>query len=136
VTPRPCIRRAPLCALPVLLLCLPVALPAPSAAGEYVGAFCCPKTTFCRPEAPCIKWKCVCPKPVCNPCNLPHYGYYHTCWRPWFYPPDYGHCPYPPPSVALAESLAMPSLPANQGSTGGPTITLPQQSGEQLPFPR
>ncbi|HWG45121.1 MAG TPA: hypothetical protein VN688_20290 [Gemmataceae bacterium] len=61
----------------------------------------CPKTTFCRPKAPCIKYKCVCPKPICNGCDLENFGYYPTCWHPWPFPPNYSHCPVPPTSVMV-----------------------------------
>src|SRR5437660_1580852 len=32
---------------------------------------------FCHTQEgpPCIHYKCGCPRPVCDPCNLPHYGY-------------------------------------------------------------
>ncbi len=61
--------------------------------------FCCPTYYHCVPRPPCIHYKCVCPKPVCDPCNLDHYGYYPTCWRPWMEVTDYSHCPVPPPTV-------------------------------------
>src|SRR5437773_60836 len=38
---------------------------------------------------PCLKWKRGCPRPVCDPCELPHFGYFQTCWSPWPYPPDW-----------------------------------------------
>jgi hypothetical protein len=56
----------------------------------------CPKTVFCRPKPPCIKYKCVCPKPICPCCEIENYGYYPTCWHPWPFPPNYSHCPCPP----------------------------------------
>jgi hypothetical protein len=59
----------------------------------------CPKTTFCRPKAPCIKYKCVCPKPICGCDSLEHFGYYPTCWSAWPFPPDHSHCPCPPTAV-------------------------------------
>ena len=59
----------------------------------------CPKTTVCIPKPPKLKYKCVCPKPVCDPCSLPNYGYYPSCWRPWMQQVDYSHCPVPPPTV-------------------------------------
>jgi len=61
--------------------------------------FCCPPTYFCVPNPPKLKYKCVCPKPVCDPCNLEHYGYYPTCWRPWLEQVNYSHCPVPPPTL-------------------------------------
>jgi hypothetical protein len=78
----------------------------------------CPKTYFCRPKPPCIKYRCVCPRPIgCG--GVEHFGYYPTCWTAWPFPPDYSYCPSPP-IVAAA-----PSAPAN-----------PAPSQEQLPPPK
>jgi hypothetical protein len=84
----------------------------------------CPKTVFCRPKAPCIKYKCVCPKPIC-PCGgeLENFGYYPTCWRPWPFPPNYSHCPVPP-TIATA-----PCCP-----NGAPNLAAPGL--DQLPVPQ
>src|SRR5436190_9501187 len=66
---------------------------------------CCPPPyRYVYEGAPCIKFKCGCPKPICDPCHLPHYGYYQTCWGPWPFPPNWDHCPVPPPA-ALAPSI-------------------------------
>ena len=63
---------------------------------RVVGArCCCPKICFPLEKPPCIKFKCICPKPVCEPCNLDGYGYYATCWHPWPYPPNCGYYPAP-----------------------------------------
>jgi hypothetical protein len=72
-----------------------------------------------RPPIICIK--CGCPRPVCNPCGLPNFGYYQTCWVPWPLPPDWGHCPVTPPaaSVQLAGPLAIPGVP-NSGAVRPP----------------
>jgi len=70
--------------------------------GSATAAEChCPKTTFCRPKAPCIKYKNVCPKPVCDPCDLENFGYYPTCWHPWPFPPNYSHCDTPPTTMLV-----------------------------------
>jgi hypothetical protein len=79
--------------------------------------FCCPKTCFTLEKAPCIKFKHVCPKPVCEPCNLQDFGYYATCWRPWPYPPNCAHCPAPPPGVPASQ---VPPAPAPGGSPEEP----------------
>src|SRR5436309_7775940 len=57
---------------------------------------------------PKIKFKCGCPRPVCDHCNLPHYGYYQTCWHPWPFPPDWSHCPVPPPGVLAPQDIPPP----------------------------
>ena len=77
------------------LLLIPGFLLVPSSRVAADG-FHCPKTVFCRPRPPCIKYKCVCPKPICCGCELENFGYYPTCWHPWPFPPNYCHCPVPP----------------------------------------
>jgi hypothetical protein len=62
---------------------------------------CPPPFVHCQEGPPRLRFKCACPKPVCDPCNLDHYGYYQTCWRPWSFPPDARHCPDPLPTVEL-----------------------------------
>jgi hypothetical protein len=88
--------------------------------------FCCPRTTFCQTRAPHICFKKVCPKPICDPCTLEHFGYYHTCWRTWPFPPDYSHCCTPPP--AQLAGVAAPE------ATGQPPA-MPRVNGEELPTP-
>ncbi len=84
---------------------------------------CCPKYCFCLHGAPCIKFKYGCPPPICEPCSLPHWGYYQPCWRPWPYPPDWSHCPYPVPAAAIAPCPQGPQAavaPATVPTTNGP----------------
>jgi len=62
--------------------------------------FCCPHFSYPYTKPPCIHYKCHCnQKCICDPCNLPNYGYYPVCWRPWGLEVDYSHCPVPPPTV-------------------------------------
>jgi hypothetical protein len=130
---------SPLRSLALLAACL--VLPALSRSataddGACGGGCCpparhCPVTTFCRPKAPCIKYKCTCPKPVCDVCSLNHAGYYPTCWQPWPFPPNYSHCLVPPTTtqvppccrpdgVAAAEDV----LPAPK-AVGGQAVGQP-----------
>jgi hypothetical protein len=67
---------------------------------------CPPAYVHCPAGGPKICFKRTCPKPVCNPCRLPHYGYFATCWHPWSFPPDYYHCPYPTGSMGEIASPA------------------------------
>jgi hypothetical protein len=78
------------------LLLTPCFLLAPGNRASADQSWHCPKTVFCRPKPPCIKYKCVCPKPICPCCELENFGYYPTCWRAWPFPPNYSHCPVPP----------------------------------------
>jgi hypothetical protein len=48
---------------------------------------------------------------VCDPCTLEHFGYYATCWAPWPYPPDWSHCPTPPPGAVLPPPPYPPYTP-------------------------
>ena len=95
---------------------------------------CPPCFVHCQEGHPRIRIKCGCPKPVCDPCDLEHFGYYPTCWQPWPYPPDWSHCPVPPPAVvfeATGPGVPMPrAVPAQPGRM--PPL---QESGNALPPP-
>lgn len=72
----------------------------------------CPPPHFHVFEGPPhLKFKKGCPRPVCDPCELPHFGYYQTCWSPWPYPPDWRHCPYPTASDMLPAPATPPYTP-------------------------
>jgi hypothetical protein len=90
---------------------------------------CCPKYYFTIEKAPKICFKTVCSKPVCDPCNIEGNGYYPTCWRPWAYPPNYSHCPVPPPGVLASQP---PPLMAAPGVTTGSDL----RQSDPLPAPR
>jgi hypothetical protein len=87
---------------------------------------CPPYYNHCTEGPPKIKFKCGCPKPVCGPCTLEHYGYYPTCWRPWPFPPDLSHCPGPPPDALAATMHGAPV----------PGITVLEESSTPLAAPR
>jgi hypothetical protein len=86
---------------------------------------CPPAYRFCLHGAPCIKFKCGCPLPVCPPCDAPNWGYFQPCWRPWPWPPNTAHCPYPTPAALVA--------PCPQAATAVPGTAAP---GTPLPPPR
>jgi hypothetical protein len=79
-------------------------------AGE-VFCHCPPPLTWCAEQAPCIKFKCACPRPVCDPCALEHYGVFATCWQPWPFQPNWSHCRTIPPGVALPAPAYPPYTP-------------------------
>jgi len=60
---------------------------------------------------PNLKFKKACPRPVCDPCNLEHFGYYQTCWAPWPYQANYDHCPVPHSGTVLPPPLVPPYTP-------------------------
>jgi hypothetical protein len=94
-----------------------------------------PTTTYTRTT--CFHYKCICPKPICDPCNLEHFGYYPTCWQPWPYPPDYRHCPNFNCAVAAAGTVPGGEATGAGPSTGGASPAGPMPpADERLPEPR
>lgn len=67
---------------------------------------CPPRLQHCLEGAPRLHFRCGCPRPICNPCNLPNWGYYQACWNPWPWQHNWSHCPVPPPAA-----LVHPGLP-------------------------
>src|SRR5207244_1046702 len=78
---------------------------------------CPPPYVHCQEGPPRLRFRCVCPRPVCGPCDLKHYGYYPTCWSPFPWPPDYSCCPAPmvpgvtPPGIAPGAVGSVSKLP-------------------------
>ena len=127
-----------------LLLSLAVAgaMPFACARVSLAGEFCldcwrCPPPyVHCQEGPPRLKFKCVCPRPVCGPCDLRHYGYYPTCWSPFPWPPDYSCCPAPmvpgviPPGIAPAGVGSVSKLPEPEFNQ-----PLGRSLGQTSPFP-
>ncbi len=92
----------------------------------------------------CIR--CGCPRPVCNLCALPNFGYFQACWTPWPLPPDWSHCPVPPPAALVhLGPPAPPALGLNRMPTSplgplvpdnGPGVNPPGSDQESFPPPR
>jgi hypothetical protein len=93
--------------------CATCAASTPSASSGHPGhkVDCPPPYYHVYEGPPCMKFKKGCPRPVCDPCELPHFGYFQTCWSPWPYPRDFRHCPYPHPSDALPPPAYPPFTP-------------------------
>lgn len=72
---------------------------------------CPPPYVHCQDGPPCIKFKCGCPKPVCDPCNLRSWGYYENPWHPWPYPPNWSRCRDLPPVPHPAMMVGNPGKP-------------------------
>ncbi len=94
---------------------------------EKCNWLCCPPILkHCMERPPRICFWPSCPKPICSPCEAPHWGYYPTCWRPWPFPPDWSHCPVPPPAAFVP-----PGRPADLGARNddgdGPPLPLPRK---------
>lgn len=91
---------------------------------------CPPWFHHCQERPPVICIKCGCPRPVCNPCILPNFGYFQTCWRPWPLPPDWSHCNVPPPAAFV--QLDPHAVP---GATGMTPRLQPRPSAAPSPLP-
>jgi len=101
-----------------------------------VGTFCqthhCPPPlSHCQEQPPVIRVKCGCPRPICNPCAQPGWGYYEPCWSPWPFPPSYNHCLTLPPAATVALSGPNNAVAPNYGQ-GGPG----RGAEPMLPSPR
>lgn len=69
---------------------------------------CPPHYKHCQEGAPRICFQHGCPKPICDPCTQPNWGYYQTCWTPWPWPPNWNHCPVQPPASAVIPGIRVP----------------------------
>jgi len=113
--------------IPALLL---VALGSPTIAAA-AGHLFCPHNKRCQEKPPTWVIKRICPKPICDPCTLEHHGYYQTCWRPSSVPPDWSHCPVPPPAVHFGRGHDQPVHPAP--SRAAMPLLVPEAPGRMLP---
>jgi hypothetical protein len=138
-------------ALPTLAWAQPSCAPCAAQFGTPCATPCatshhCPPAFHYRPEgAPNICWGHACPRPICPPCELPHWGFYETCWNPWPFPPNWTHCPTPPPAAFVTlNPLVHPSMPPvtprntfDSPQSGGAPMTLPPGNGaDDLHTPR
>ena len=101
------------------------------AGGLMLCCDCPPPLKWCSEQAPCLKFKCACPRPVCDPCDLQHYGYFATCWQPWPFQADWSHCQTIPPGAALPPPAYPPYTPRAPQERRPDTI-----KEEDLPKPR
>jgi hypothetical protein len=99
---------------------------------------------------PKIHFKKGCPRPICDPCHLPHAGYFQTCWSPWPWPDDWGHCPtptaaqmLPPPEKPLfAPKVPVKAVEPDKSPAGDrpkavePGPMPPPKSPPELPSPK
>ncbi len=113
---------------------------------------CPPAFKHCQEGPPHIHFGHGCPHPVANPCDLPNWGYYETCWNPWPFPPNWNHCPAPPPAAyvhlnaygtvpSLRMPQAAPPMPPPMPQSLPPVRNaVPMQPGvdglDELPPPR
>ncbi len=115
-------------------LCLGVLLLAPAAAKAQdcfhcQRTHCPPHLKHCQEGPPHICFQKGCPRPICNPCLNPNWGYYETCWNPWPWPPDFSHCRAIPPAATIGLN------PGGPVGIGMPQVQ-PAQPETKLPPPR
>jgi hypothetical protein len=92
---------------------------------------CCPPALkWCMEGAPRICFHCGCPKPICSPCEAPNWGYYQKCWTPWPWPPDWSHCPVPPPASQVYPGM----IPAGQGAPPDDMLPAPRPLSNRPPL--
>lgn len=121
--PSPRRRTAPLVLGIVLALGL-AGVGSPASAWVGDNCHCPPFYVHCQERPPKICFKCVCPKPVCVPCDQPFWGYYPTCWRRW--PCPYANCPdREPPWVCVPPPCTGPGCPG----APAPVASLPGAPG-------
>ena len=89
---------------------------------------CPPPYVHCTEQPPRIRFKGVCPKPVCPPCDEEFWGYYPTDWRRWPAPAPAGINPAARPAPPGPFPPVMPPAdgPAAQPGNLG---DLPGRSG-------
>ena len=107
---------------------------------------CPPAFKICSEGPPRLHWTTGCPHPVCNPCDLPHWGFYETCWSPWPFPPNWTHCPVMPPAAMVTlnpyvDPRALPPVTVPRSGFGSPqpgaTYPMPMPGGvDELNTPR
>lgn len=116
---------------------------APCAVGCH-RTHCPPAFKHCYEGGPHIHWTRGCPHPICNPCDLPHWGFYETCWTPWPWPTNFAHCPTPPPAQfvnmhGVPDHRLPPvrTMPAPMPTPGvAPPPAFPMPNGvEEIPLP-
>jgi hypothetical protein len=131
------LQRAVCGALALAMAAGPVAYGDPPCEG-YCQHWHCPCPFYhCMERPPKIKYKCGCPRPVCPPCALEHWGYFETCWRAWPFPPDWTHCPVPPAAAQVeAQQFGEPMLVQPPAMPGVENVEPPISPEQQLPTPR
>jgi hypothetical protein len=103
--------------------------------GQNCHSHCPPAYRHIVEGPPNIHFKHGCPKPICSPCTHERWGYYETCWRRWPWPPNWSHCPVPPPGAYFDGTLGAPT--GHPGSLHMPNVAPQAPNGNsQLPLQR
>lgn len=85
----------------------------------------CPSHKHVAESGPRVRVQRGCPKAVCDPCNLPHWGYYATCWSRWPHAEDQAHC-RPVAGMVIESDVAPALVPAPVAQPAPVPQALPQ----------
>jgi hypothetical protein len=129
------LRTLAMCGIPLAaLLLMPVATQAQDC--DHCPRWHCPPgLKHCFEGAPHIHFRRGCPKPICNPCLNPNWGYFETCWNPWPWAPDFSHCRTPPPAATIILNPGGTAIVPQSLSVPERTVP-PPPSAPVLPSPR
>lgn len=89
---------------------------------------CPPHIHHCTEKPPCVWFCCQCPRPSVCPFDNPNFGYFQPCWIPWPWPPDWSHCPVPPPA-SFIHPVPHPPPGADLGPAQGPAPRFDMRPG-------
>jgi hypothetical protein len=124
-----------LAALPAALLLTASAAQAQHACRDCGSAHCPPAFKHVAEKHPRVQVRRGCAKPVCDPCSLPNWGYYATCWSRWPHADDQAHC-RPTAGMVLVSDAAPALTPAPAVSPPTAPMALPQAAPPMPPMPQ
>jgi len=108
------IRSLGMCAVPLAaMLFAPAVVQAQHPCSDHhCQLFNCPPGLKHRQEgSPRIHFQRGCPRPICNPCANPNWGYFEPCWSAWPWPTDFSHCRVPPPAATVVQGVPHTATP-------------------------
>jgi hypothetical protein len=120
-----------MCGIPLAaLLLMPGAVQAQQGCNDCQRFHCPPALKHWMEGSPHIHFFRGCPKPICNPCLNPNWGYFEPSWNPWPGPPGLSHGRVPPPAASVTLNPSAGTVVPQQGfivpeHPTQPTPTLP-----------
>jgi hypothetical protein len=123
-----------LAALPAAILGAASAAQAQHACRDCGSAHCPPAFKHVAEKHPHVQVRRGCAKPVCDPCSLPNWGYYATCWNRWPHADNQAHCR--PTAGMVLESDAVPALAPTPAAPPTAPMALPQATPPMPPMPQ
>lgn len=126
------LRTLGMCAIPLAALLFAPAAAQAQHCHQCQRFHCPPGIKHCLEGPPHIHFQRGCPRPICNPCVNPNWGYFEPCYSPWPWPPDFSHCRVLPPAATV---VLNPGHPVGIGSPQTAPMA-PATNGQTLPPPR